>query len=348
MIINQHVTMPLIRGIVKRMRKINLILPKESMWKKIINAAQVAGLDVPDADTSVAYKKSMKAMLSRETSPSEKIDVVSFPVDPRELACFKTAYEGDPPMSLDEAAVLGKNSTIRGGGKKNPKAVPMISTEALEPEKDFMNKATLMWNMFNMVQANASGASSSGVGALAGFRPAGAPGRRPKMLGDVPPANAAEKQPAVEAPQTLALEDAQENAATECAPMDVKKPEHSVLLDEPPALDAGKKSVAPKASAKASPKGKAKAKAKAKTGSKGSKVKSKPASATPKGAKPSQVIKQESKTAKATQVIKCKKGWLMEVRTRASGQRDKHYRSPNGQWYRIQGEAAAAGFPGEP
>lgn len=327
------------------MRKVNLILPKESMWKKIISAAQVAGLHVPDADTSVAYKKTMKGMLNKETKQSEQIGVVSFPVDPRELACFKTAYEGD------EAAVLGKSSAIRGNGGKNPKAVtiPHVATP-WEPDRDMMNKAAMMWSFFTACQGNSSGSSGSGgPGALAGFRPAGAPGRRPKAIADAPPAGPADEevQPAVEAAQALAIEDAEPKAATQCAPMDVKKPEHSVLLDDPPA--SGKKPPPQaKASAKASPKGKAKAAAKAKTGAKGSKAKSKTGSAKPKGGKPTEVIKKESKTAKATQAIKCKKGWLMEVRARASGQRDKHYRSPSGQWYRIQTEAVAAGFPGEP
>lgn len=333
------------------MRKVNLILPKESMWKKIISAAQVAGLHVPDADTSVAYKKTMKGMLTKETKPSEQIGVVSFPVDPRELDCFKTAYEGDPPVSLDEAAVLGKSSTIRGSGGKTPKAVaiPHVATQ-FEPDMDMMNKAAMMWNFFTAYTPAATGSSGSGgPGALAGFRPAGAPGRRPKAIADAPPAGPAaeEEQPAVGAGQALAIEDAEPKAATQCAPMDVRKPEHSVLLEEPP-VSGKKPPPQAKASAKATPKGKAKAAAKAKTGAKGSKAKSKPGSAKPQGGKPTGVINKASKTAKATEAIKCKKGWLMEVRTRASGQRDKHYRSPSGEWYRIQTEAVAAGFPGEP
>ena len=36
----------------------------------------------------------------------------------------------------------------------------------------------------------------------------------------------------------------------------------------------------------------------------------------------------------------------MEIRVRESGQKDKHFRSPSGQMFRIQAEAVAAGFPG--
>ena len=56
----------------------------------------------------------------------------------------------------------------------------------------------------------------------------------------------------------------------------------------------------------------------------------------------------KSKTAKDTTTIKCGKGWIVEIRHRESGQKDKHYRSPDGTWYRIFKDAAKAGFPGEP
>ena len=56
----------------------------------------------------------------------------------------------------------------------------------------------------------------------------------------------------------------------------------------------------------------------------------------------------KTRTAKDTTTIKCGKGWLVEVRARESGQKDKHYQSPDGKWYRILGHATKAGFPGEP
>ena len=56
----------------------------------------------------------------------------------------------------------------------------------------------------------------------------------------------------------------------------------------------------------------------------------------------------KTRTAKDTTTIKCGKGWLVEVRARDSGQKDKHYQSPDGKWYRILGHATKAGFPGEP
>ena len=81
------------------MKAIGLILPKEIVWAKVLQAARVAGMDVPDSAASVEYKRVLKSMLKKMTK-GMVIKVGHFPLNPAELECYQDAYQDDQPVSL--------------------------------------------------------------------------------------------------------------------------------------------------------------------------------------------------------------------------------------------------------
>ena len=76
-------------------------------------------------------------------------------------------------------------------------------------------------------------------------------------------------------------------------------------------------------------------------------IKKKPAAAQKVVAKAGSKSVAPKKGAKPKTIVNCKKGWVMEIRQRDSGQKDKHYKSPDGTMYRIRSDAVKNGFPGQ-
>lgn len=329
------------QGIVTRMLSIGLILPKEYVWGVIIKAAQVAGLDVPDEKASVAHVRTMKGMLTKRrknmTSP-----IVNFPLDPKELACFSEAYQDDQPVALKEAHVMMKSATLRDShknvrGLKNAKVNPKAETLQLAqpPTPDFatqMRHFGMMLNyMMNQGSMNPDAASSAGP------KP-----KQPKMIMDKEPSTPA--APAVETDsQDMQMSPNQTPSTTEkkdAVLLDV--PQTSTQPSTPPCTTTMKR---PAAAAQGSAKSKAKAQTKPKA------MKKKLCKA--KGKVMAGLAKPKAKPAdrtvqKAVQTVHCAKGWTMEIRTRDSGQKDKHFQAPDGTWFRVIKSAKKYGFPGEP
>lgn len=317
------------------MKAIGLILPKEIVWAKVLQAARVAGMDVPDSAASVEYKRMLKSMLKKMTK-GMVIKVGHFPLNPAELECYQDAYQDDQPVRLDEGRVIEQGvislRTSKADAKRsktNPKSVPLLSLESQpgpSPQEMFGQLGMMMMNMFQQSCSVNPDARGSGLGM---FRPPGAP--KAKMIEDGQAAPAEAATPPVasvlaitadkETAKVTAEED-EKHVSPNTTPMKGAQPADAVLLSKPP-LPSKK----PAANVKTA------------------KGKSKGHETTVKNVK---AAKGWSKGKKQVETIKCKKGWIMEIRTRESGQKDKHYKAPDGKMYRIQSEAVAKGFPGEP
>ena len=322
--------------ITTRMKRVGLHLPVEQSWRAIMQAAQAAGMDVGTEKQQVDLIKDLKASLHRKKDLVET-HLVEFPSRPQELAWFGVAYdEADGPQALDEREVMAKEMTLRSS-KKAAKAAPpnpksqtlqLGTTEDAEMQQMRRIGMAMQWAFGMMPHSEHPDAT----GSAPGFRTVG-PAKRQKAL-TMGEGAGAPSAPAAEEPAQRALKDAEEQpeAAPEAVP---EKPEAAaVLLETPeevslhmkrPAASHGdappvmkKPSAAPKVVAKAGQKN----------------VAPKKGCGKGKGVNP--------KT-----VVKCKKGWVMEVRERHSGQKDKHYKSPDGTMYRIYGDAVKAGFKGE-
>ena len=66
-----------------------------------------------------------------------------------------------------------------------------------------------------------------------------------------------------------------------------------------------------------------------------------------KNVAPKKGIGKGKQGTKPKTVVKCKNGWVMEIREGESRQKDKHYKSPDGTMYRIYGDAVKHGFKGQ-
>ena len=338
------------QGIARRMKSVGLILPKEHVWGRILQAAQVAGLDVADSTASVEYKRQLKSMLAK-MSKGITITKVVFPVNPCELECFAESYgDEDQPVRLDEDSVIQQDVSLRGSkrevkqrklsGPMNPKALPMVEFQQ-DAQPAMQNMMMMLMQQMNQMMWHSGSnpdARGSGVG-LGNFRPAAAP--KVKMLMPDPATHASSAHAAAPAAAPLqAIEDKQPGPQSstkknghegEMSPnkamLEVNQPEAAVLLETTPKIPGPMKRPAGKAVPTPKPKAQG---AKGKGGSK------------PSGKGKSKAVKP----VKQHQIIKCKGGWSMEIRVRESGQKDKHFRSPSGKMFRIQAEAVAAGFPG--
>lgn len=342
------------------MVKIGLHLPHESSWRVVLQAAQVAGLDVGDAKSQVNVLKDLKRLVHKKPAIIQT-HLVTFPPKPSDLEWYGSAYADSPPKALDEQECMMQNMTLRKSKAEvksdNPKAHTLHVPPAghIAQQNVDMNMMMMgMWSMFNQFAGrnpDASGSAEAFAGM--GLRP----GKRQKALCDVPTAAAAD------APAPLALQDGnviEQNESPSPPAASVKPPavapsvkppepepspsagsmakpaEHAVLL-ELPGVGDGRGDADAKMMKRPASKHTVSA-SKAKAASK----------ATPK-AKPS--AKQAAGKAaikKDKTIVKCSKGWTLEIRHRASGQNDKHYEAPDGSKFRILSQAQAYGFPGEP
>ena len=339
--------------------KVGLHLPHESTWRVVLQAAQVAGLQVGDVKSQVSIVKELKRLVHRK-QVIVQTHLTTFPVKPTELEWFDRAYQDSPPKPLDEQACMMMSVTLRTSKAEvkdqNPKALSLHAhsdtpQQSMDANMNMMMKMWQMFNAFASVKSDATGAA--GAFADINLRPT----KRQKALGDAPaPAaqlaltdgDATARGSSTDVKDPSAPEETQPSSSPAPAhtqpPIDPPAPSpppasmvepqpHAVWLDLPdPSSPVMKKPAAAKEAAakpkpKAAPKGKPSPKANSK-GSKGSKGKSKG---------------QKEKT-----IIKCSHGWTLEIRHRESGQKHKHYKAPDGSMFRILADSQAYGFPGEP
>ena len=317
-----------------------------------MQAAQVAGMDVGNDKNQVDLIKDLKASLHKKKDIVET-HLVEFPSRPQELAWFAAAYdEADGPRAVDEREVISKDMTLRGSKKaarapssSNPKSqtLQLVPNEDAEIQHLRRMGMAMQW-AFGMMQSEHPDA----LGSAPGFRSMG-PAKRQKALtmGDAPSAAG----PPVPAVQTLALKDVEANAAAakdDAAPSAAGGAEPAVtkqveaqdaLLETPAVLltpPEDDKTTALKRPAASSESVKQHAP-----------IKKKPAAAQKVVAKAGSKSGAPKKGAKPKTIVNCKKGWVMEIRQRDSGQKDKHYKSPDGTMYRILSDAVKNGFPGQ-
>ena len=334
--------------------KVGCNLPTEQSWRVILQAAVVAGLELHDETTSVALLRQMKTMLRKKPVVVPR-HLVRFPPKPHDLEWFSTAYTAeDPPHQLDESEVLKQDVTLRVSGKNvdksrasgslGSKALTVHNTGAA-PSRPSEGPSQEMWAHMGamMMQMMMHGGSANPNSANIQLT------KKHKRLED----GAAEQQGGTDQP--LALTDktlaagnvppepskGPDDSAAEKAPAHEAQPQgNAVLLSLPENQPSMKKPAAatagkPKAKAKSSSKGsgKAKLKAKAKTKSIAKAGGSGSGKAGRKGLKPKSITR-------------CKNGWRIDERVRESGQKDKHYISPDGKMFRTLTSATEAGFVG--
>jgi hypothetical protein len=338
--------------ITTRMKRVGLHLPTEQSWRPIMQAAQVAGMDVGNEKNQVDLIKDLKAALHKKKDLVET-HLVEFPSRPQELAWFAAAYdEADGPRALDEREVISKDMTLRGSKKaarapssSNPKSqtLQLVPNEDAEIQHLRRMGMAMQW-AFGMMQSEHPDA----LGSAPGFRSMG-PAKRQKALtmGDAPSAAG----PPVPAVQTLALKDVEANAAAakdDAAPSAAGGAEPAVtkqveaqdaLLETPAVLLTGPEHDETHALKRPA--------ASCEAVKPHAPIKKKPAAAQKVVAKAGSKSVAPKKGAKPKTIVNCKKGWVMEIRERESGQKDKHYKSPDGTMYRILSDAVKNGFPGQ-
>ena len=342
-------------GIALRMRRVGLNQPTESSYRPITQAAQAVGVECGNEWQQVQIVRDLKAALAKRKALVET-HIVAFPTCPTELPWFSTAYgDDDPPVTLNELTCKAQEFTLRESSNAAKQSKPRSSAAAsskstlnldlaqssqqeMDPAQMFGPlMGRMMGGMMQQMAKMFQGEYVDPTGLAEGFENVGPKKKAQKMLGNAPsaaPAAPLDPSAAPAAPSAVqqsepvvpALEDKASAAETKSADA-----EHAVLLDLPDVPPPGKAGILKKP-ASAKPKAKAQnvAKSQAKAIAKASVAKS----------------SAKSHTLKPKEIFKCKKGWKLEIRTRPSGQKDKHYVSPGGKSYRIHADADAAGFEG--
>ena len=104
------------QGIVTRCASIGLLLPSEQAWGHILQAAQGAGMVVPNL---LLVLKELKKLLKNKDHQGP-LKVVEYPATPVELGqdMLREAYsQDDPPASLDDLSVLHQPVALRKSHK---------------------------------------------------------------------------------------------------------------------------------------------------------------------------------------------------------------------------------------
>ena len=346
------------------MIRVGMHMPAELTWRPVLQAAQIAGLEVGDETNQVGLVRELKRKL-KSRAPLVNRHLVNFPEQPEELPWFAEAYGAeDPPKKLDEAACLRQGMVLRESHSNVRKselptkrklamdgAASSASSSAMQqvpPEMVNMFGPMMFAAMAQAAQAAQAGGMPDALGLATGFHGFLRNAKRPKMLGDAPapakevPTHSEEPAPA---PVALPVLPAQAASVTAKPPPPLEQEEEAKLLSTLPPLPPvckrpGMKTPAAKPKPEAAGDSVLPSKPVAKT-----KPKPKAAHAPKQKAAAKTLPKAES--GKKTTVVQCGKGWQVEIRERQSGQKDKHYRAPTGKMYRILGDATAAGFPGE-
>ena len=291
------------------MRRVGLNQPTESSYRPIMQAAQVVGVECGNEWQQVQIVRDLKAALAKRKALVET-HIVAFPTCPTELPWFSTAYgDDDPPVTLNELTCKAQEFTLRQSSNAAKQSRPRSSAAA-------SSKSTLNLDLAQSSQQEMD--PSQMLGPFMGMMMQ----QMAKMFQGVDPTGLAEgfEQVGPKKKAQKMLEDvpAAPTARVDAAPAAVQEEkaaaEHALLLMDLPEVPP------PKAL-----------------------TLKKPASA--KALKPKAKAKLHA-ALKPKEIFKCKKGWKLEIRTRPSGQKDKHYVSPGGKSYRILSEAEAAGFEG--
>lgn len=312
------------------------------------------------------HSREFRELLRHKVKHSEKGPLVeSFPGDPRELANFESLYEDEKPSSQEIVGTLGVNSA-KLPARITHKEVRPNATSALLPvssgaagSKAQQQQMNQMQQMFCAMMGqwaagmSSGGSSSSGGDTLPGLQvfanrrqqkcmqKALEPGQtvatkdqdKTESQNDSqepsPPAAAPAAQcPAPEAP--CPAPKAPPAANEESKPPPITSPEDQFSLMEASFKEReNQKDDARETEVKKRP---------------SSNVKSKSAPSPKKLPKAKAKAKAKTLVKKKVSIVKAKHGWIVEERTRPTGQVDRHYKSPDGSQYRILHEAQEAGF----
>ena len=309
------------QGIVTRCASIGLLLPSEQAWGHIMQAAQGAGMVVPNL---LLVLKELKKMLKNKDHQGP-VKVVEYPATPLELGedMLREAYSpDDPPASLDDLSVLHQPVVLRKS-HKSVRDTPQLKLDIMskanantlkeQQQNQMMQLTNMLMTCMQQMQGNMGNITNMGDVGSVGNTGSGDinlqflnPGRRATVQAPQT-TQSPESAPALPGPNTaLALPDAPRNPARGMPPESA--PQGSLLtstisgipltdqdLDgeplSPEDLDSMMKKLAakkppaqkaPKAGPKAKPKPKATVAKKAKAAPKSS---SKPASSGKDSAK---------------------------------------------------------------
>ena len=293
---------------------------------------------------------------------------MDFPMDPHELPNFAAIYKDDEPVELDETIVLQQRAPALR--KSNKTIRPSTVAQAVVPaasavpnELSGWMQQMMMFSQF-MQQQQQQAQQQGGHEVVHLLQPRGAKRQKalmPPDASDTPTAPAAPPaaQPAASpAPPAASAALPAASAAPPAAPIaapPTPPPAAAPLLDLPPLepdelevqtdghIDTVAKRPSMKPSSSSNPKAHAKAGAKtsAKAGAKAC-VKASAKAGAKAGAKAK--AKASGSVKPVVERQKYKGGWVVEVKLRPTGQKDKSYIGPNGKVYRMQHEAESAGF----
>lgn len=338
---------------------------EEPTIKAAISAAATVGMqvDLKCAKSMLAVVHEFKKILRKRSQgmTGPRPWVVQFPLDPKELNVYETAFEGDPPVRLDETKLLQVHQQMvcrkshglykaelqKDGEPLDQQLVPAKAAakqaqQSMPPMMQQMLQFASMMQQMGFFQGGGSGGtSSSSTGGLEGFKMVGRSAQvesppETKTPALSPPSNmsppsgsqkAAAKELCEEKtspllPKQLALENA--SASTPNGPPLVPPPTHEMTPEEQAALLEGAQEERA-LKRPATKKAKAEPKKKPKT--------------EPKP-------KEKSAAKNPVSVEKCEgQPWEIHTVTRPTGQKDKHYvHLKSGERFRMKWEAIARGF----
>ena len=90
------------QGIANRLQKVRLFCPSEQAWGAILKTSCAAGFP-SQHDTGVLRELKAKVKRGDKGSPHE---VLEYPVNPKELPFYDSAYQGEELAQVDEERVL--------------------------------------------------------------------------------------------------------------------------------------------------------------------------------------------------------------------------------------------------
>ena len=304
------------------MQKVRLFCPSEQAWGAILKTSCAAGFP-SQHDTGVLRELKAKVKRGDKGSPHE---VLEYPVNPKELPFYDSAYQGEELAQVDEERVLATAVSLRKTNKEAKARMDSrmdASSNVSTQSGGRLSKDDMLVMMFNMMMTKGGKPNQEiDIEMLQ-------PKKKPKAL-PAPESTEKKEQPAsgsttpavpgaTPSPPTVpAIEDRKPESDGHVGPSKRSLLETSFTAEADD--DLGPEDLAG--------------------------LMKKPSTKTTSQKKPASKKQAQGKKGSTKPVESCKRkhGWIVERRYRTDGQVDVHYRSPKGPVYRTLKEARANGY----
>ena len=311
------------QGIANRLQKVRLFCPSEQAWGAILKTACAAGFP-SQHDTGVLRELKAKVKRGDKGSPHEALE---YPVNPKELPFYDSAYQGEELAQVDEERVLATAVSLRKTNKeaKARRDSRMDASSNVSTQSGGLSKDEMLVMLFNVVMKGGKPNQEIDIEMLQ-------PKKKPKALPE-PERTAvpAKKDEPASGSTTPAVPGATPSPPAVPAIED-RKPESDGHVG-PSKRSLLETSFAPEADDDLGPDDLVG-------------LMKKPSTKTTSQKKPASKKQAQGKKGSTKPAESCKKkhGWVEERRYRKDGQVDVHYRSPKGPVYRTLKEARANGY----